>query len=1191
MKKRLTKLMSLGLALAMLFTSVPVSATESVVSTEIVQEESVSSSELLMEVEEESVASELLQEVEAGDAEEIESEEVLEAEEDVVPVELLAPQATENVVPVTPLGDEVTEGNETTNTESEQLPEFLNYKYVLDIDGIDANAEYAIVHKVSGSNRVLHSVATKSDVFNGTVNSNLYTPKVQGTVFTLGSQLWKAIPTDSGEGNYYLQSQLESSQHYYMDLSKESGTLGRVHLTLHNSTAPAPVVKITEGSQDGTYKIQAVSGAEQGQFYLGYSGSHFVTANDGIEVYLYKIEIDDQTNIRFMFNDQPDNRWLFLGGEDSVGAFSHVGSGRSYVGHFEEYIRATQNLDSVNVKQRFMINSASKGRDLSETVDNWESLVPVNKPKAISYMISKEDYNKADAGLEEFSADLTSFIDKALKIGFVVIQYPYKTADDATNSNIEKYIQAAETVIASYADETIKASRITKVNHYEKTGSTANWTEQYLTNGFLNQKGHLEIGKQLALETIGSSSNYPNSFAGSSLVTTIYERPATYSDKLPQVTASNNSLSVTLSQEIVTAYGANYAYELTTTNEAGASVVIKDKVQVTAGTAFVIENLNQGDYWQLQMRTENGQVQLATTEGTVAQGENGADHKPVAFTDRATEAQSELAQKLESEEPMRWLFVGDSITHACKYTYGYDGISQLFDKYVKETLGRPEDVVINTAVWGAFLDDNLGDNAEHRLDYDADVVVIMIGTNDSSVNDRASNYVANMNQLLTKIKAYNPGATIVIRTPLYVWYRTGTPQYQYGNLVTIHNQLKTIAGETAEDGTPKVDFFVDQYSYTALALFEDAWVRNGSVFLGPNDALHPNQLGQLLLFKELVKELGLEDNDSPMTDLMYDIKTTTVDEKATDIRPYLTGDVTKKSITLNVNQLTATETDLRNIEFTVTNPTTEESRTVKADRQITTDLTAKTASIGWPANTKLEIKGLEEGVRYDIQVKGWSISAAKEIVLKTTLALDDEPVPATRTHEEAPQIAGYTLIWPETQTATLDTSKYYLIVAVGENNKAYALYGNQTGVGLSPGNISQADNGKVTAELANLSTTPTATWLKDGSTALDLAEKLEFCLVEGTGENAGKYAFRTMDGYYLNLEDTLFKTSINYLNVQIAADADTTLKDNRYLHFNLKDEQQVNGQENAHHTIYNGFWAPTGKPNTYNIYLYAKDGA
>ncbi|MBR5578736.1 MAG: exo-alpha-sialidase, partial [Lachnospiraceae bacterium] len=47
----------------------------------------------------------------------------------------------------------------------------------------------------------------------------------------------------------------------------------------------------------------------------------------------------------------------------------------------------------------------------------------------------------------------------------------------------------------------------------------------------------------------------------------------------------------------------------------------------------------------------------------------------------------------------------------------------------------------------------------------------------------------------------------------------------------------------------------------------------------------------------------------------------------------------------------------------------------------------------------------------------------------------------------------------------------------------------------------------------------------------------------------------------------------------------------RYLHFNLKDEQQVNGQENAHHTIYNGFWAPTGKPNTYNIYLYAKDGA
>ena len=52
-------------------------------------------------------------------------------------------------------------------------------------------------------------------------------------------------------------------------------------------------------------------------------------------------------------------------------------------------------------------------------------------------------------------------------------------------------------------------------------------------------------------------------------------------------------------------------------------------------------------------------------------------------------------------EPMKWLFVGDSITHGAWHTYGYDSVVQLWEKYIREDWGRMDDTVINTGVSGA----------------------------------------------------------------------------------------------------------------------------------------------------------------------------------------------------------------------------------------------------------------------------------------------------------------------------------------------------------------------------------------------------------------------------------------------------------------------------------------------------------
>ena len=69
--------------------------------------------------------------------------------------------------------------------------------------------------------------------------------------------------------------------------------------------------------------------------------------------------------------------------------------------------------------------------------------------------------------------------------------------------------------------------------------------------------------------------------------------------------------------------------------------------------------------------------------------------------------QKVLAEKLKEKEKMTWLFMGDSITHGALWTKGYDGVAQIFEKYLKDEMGRTSDTVINTAVSGATTESTL----------------------------------------------------------------------------------------------------------------------------------------------------------------------------------------------------------------------------------------------------------------------------------------------------------------------------------------------------------------------------------------------------------------------------------------------------------------------------------------------------
>ena len=127
------------------------------------------------------------------------------------------------------------------------------------------------------------------------------------------------------------------------------------------------------------------------------------------------------------------------------------------------------------------------------------------------------------------------------------------------------------------------------------------------------------------------------------------------------------------------------------------------------------------------IRDRDGTTQLQTVTGKTESGNVGSLYKQTL-----DQNQKVLAEKLKEKEKMTWLFMGDSITHGALWTKGYDGVAQIFEKYLKDEMGRTSDTVINTAVSGATTESTLK-NIEQRLEkYTPDVVSIMLGTNDAA---------------------------------------------------------------------------------------------------------------------------------------------------------------------------------------------------------------------------------------------------------------------------------------------------------------------------------------------------------------------------------------------------------------------------------------------------------------------------
>lgn len=196
------------------------------------------------------------------------------------------------------------------------------------------------------------------------------------------------------------------------------------------------------------------------------------------------------------------------------------------------------------------------------------------------------------------------------------------------------------------------------------------------------------------------------------------------------------------------------------------------------------------------------------------------------------------------QNPMRWLFIGDSITHGALHTFGYDSLPQLWEKYIREDWNRRDDTVINTAVSGATAGGHLAHLDVRYTPYaDADVVIAMFGTNDCCSPDTAS-VEQFKSQLRTIIDlARSHGSQVVLRTP------QPTKDDAKGRVKAIV-PFALAAREVAwECDTLLADHF------SSFSTLKQEHPEHFHALM--SDAVHPNAQGQYRMFRELAYATGI----------------------------------------------------------------------------------------------------------------------------------------------------------------------------------------------------------------------------------------------------------------------------------------------------------------------------------------------
>lgn len=679
------------------------------------------------------------------------------------------------------------------------------------------------------------------------------------------------------------------------------------------------------------------------------------------------------TNFSDMWAAGTCKTWLFTGGTEGVADFTTSRTTRNWVGLYETNMRES---GSFVVRGRFVFNTAKRGADLKQILEEYDTRVTPFGTAVVGIMIGAADYQKGEEGIPEFKTNLQTFLDKVMQENKKpLILTPYTAVNEEDQENVRLYTAAIEEV----AGEKFKVIDISDLE--------ADYINE---DGSLKPAGHHAIASELKRETGAPGENtYPLNELADGSYTVAKQTESQEEAELESVIAGEDSITVTLDSD-----SGQLEYTLTANGE-----VLSDAVSIPSGrTEFKIEGLKRGETYRL-MVYDAGRNKVKESyrpvDITVAEGAVGESRQ---YEDKNTSVNEKIRGLMYGEKPVTYLFMGDSITHGV-VTRGYDNVPQMFAKYLDE-IGRTDDIVLNTGVTNATIATTL-DQKEPRLTrYHPDVVMIMLGTNDTSVRGEntvtgtesatlhgisVEDYAKRYKELIREAHKTNPDVSIVLRVPCDMAGQLDAHKGFEDKFAEIANIAADMRKEIGGLNIAVVNH-LQYWRYYRDNVRNDNITTSGYGWL-VSDGIHPNGRGNLAMFQQIIKELGLYVPASELANYQYELSEWT-DTSAME------APVTQKGsrAAFAMGTLSDYTNGLRNVTLTLT----------EADgRSI-----SKTAE--YDAEGIVTVSGLDAEKTYTAAVTGTDSANSKEVAFSANLtketdltATDDEKKEYTDSLTEA----------------------------------------------------------------------------------------------------------------------------------------------------------------------------------------------
>lgn len=207
-----------------------------------------------------------------------------------------------------------------------------------------------------------------------------------------------------------------------------------------------------------------------------------------------------------------------------------------------------------------------------------------------------------------------------------------------------------------------------------------------------------------------------------------------------------------------------------------------------------------------------------------------------------------IKKMLSQNEPVVWLFAGDSITHGVA-TNGWRDYVQLFELRIRWELLRKEDIVIKTAASGwiiASLDNRLGWYLEKLS---PDIISINFGMNDCVQSLTEPNALKAWKVRFAKVlkNIRDAGVIPILHTPNAMHPHSSSGDVKRRKFLTQY--VKVIRELADETKTILID------NYKCWEIYQKKEVAS----LWMSDDIHPNHYGHRVIAQELFKALDIFD--------------------------------------------------------------------------------------------------------------------------------------------------------------------------------------------------------------------------------------------------------------------------------------------------------------------------------------------